>query len=427
MRRSGRHALDARVGFGEVLAVDEYRALFVAQCFSVLGDRIAAIALAVLVFDRSHSPLLAAAVYAATYLPYVVASPVLSALADRMSRRGLMLAADGARALLTAAMVTTHLSVAVLYVLFFLVTCLNPGFDAARSALLPSVLSGERYVVGYQLSQVVNQCSYPLGFLIGGVALAFVTPRTCLAVDAATFVISGLLIWRGVRRHQPPRITGGPDRGLFGGFTLVARSPLLRRLITSASVLAAVTVVPEGLAITQAHQLHGGSVITGVLTAATPAGTFASFLLAGRLVPIIHQLDRFRAWAPIGVLFFALPLLAHSLPLTVVSWAVGGTASCYQLPASSLAVTTTPDSHRGRVLGVAQVGLMTAQGLALLLGGALADHIHVADVVALFGAGGAVILVALCWYRWPTPDSPAMRAPDNITNQDIRVVGAPTL
>jgi MFS family permease len=426
VRRSGRHAQGARVGFREVLAVDEYRSLFSAQCFSVLGDRIAAIALAVLVFDRSHSPLLAAAVYAATYLPYVVASPPLSALADRMSRRRLMLISDLIRAVLAAAMVTSHLPVAVLYALFVAVTCLNPGFEAARSALLPSVLTGERYIVGYQLSQVVNQCSYPLGFLIGGVALAFVTPRACLAADAASFVVSALLIWRGVNRHQPPRVTGGPDRGLFGGFTLVFRDPLLRRLILSASVLAAITVVPEGVAVTQAHELHGGSVMTGLLTAATPAGTLASFLFAGRLVAPAHQLDRFRGWAPVGVLFFAVPLISPSLPLTVVCWAIGGTASCYQLPASTLAVSSTPDSHRGRLLGVAQVGLMLAQGLALLLGGALADHLKVADVVGFVGAAGALLLVWCCWFKWPVTSHQARRPQQTRANRDITPAGSPS-
>ncbi len=56
-----------RVSYSEVLRVPQFRAVFLAQLLSLLGDRAAAVALAVLVYDRSGSPVLTATVFALTF------------------------------------------------------------------------------------------------------------------------------------------------------------------------------------------------------------------------------------------------------------------------------------------------------------------------------------------------------------------------
>lgn len=72
-----------------MFAVREFRALWSSQIFSVIGDRLALVALTILVFDRSHSPLLTAVAYASGYVPWVIGA-LLSGLADRFPRRDVM-------------------------------------------------------------------------------------------------------------------------------------------------------------------------------------------------------------------------------------------------------------------------------------------------------------------------------------------------
>ena len=62
-------AVTRRVTFGDVLANPEFRAMYVAQALSVAGDQLARIAVAVLVFSRSHSATLTGLSYAVSYLP----------------------------------------------------------------------------------------------------------------------------------------------------------------------------------------------------------------------------------------------------------------------------------------------------------------------------------------------------------------------
>src|SRR5512135_3855078 len=61
-----------RLGFRDVLAIREFRAMFVAHLLSLVGDQVAKVVLAILVFDRTSSATLAAATYALTYLPWLV-------------------------------------------------------------------------------------------------------------------------------------------------------------------------------------------------------------------------------------------------------------------------------------------------------------------------------------------------------------------
>jgi hypothetical protein len=71
---------DRPASYREVFAVAEFRALFGAQLLSTLGDQLARVALAVLVFQRTSSPGLTTLTYALTYLPDLLAGPLLSGL-----------------------------------------------------------------------------------------------------------------------------------------------------------------------------------------------------------------------------------------------------------------------------------------------------------------------------------------------------------
>jgi hypothetical protein len=89
-----------RATFADVFALREFRALWASQILSVGGDRLALVALTLLIYDRTRSPLLAAVAYAAGYVPYVLGALFLSGLADRLPRREVMVACDVIRAVL---------------------------------------------------------------------------------------------------------------------------------------------------------------------------------------------------------------------------------------------------------------------------------------------------------------------------------------
>jgi MFS family permease len=90
--------------YASVLAHPEFRAMWLAELVSVVGDHLARVALAVLVYQQTSSAGLTGLTYALTFLPSVLGGLLLSGLADRYPRRTLMIVVDGTRAALVASM-----------------------------------------------------------------------------------------------------------------------------------------------------------------------------------------------------------------------------------------------------------------------------------------------------------------------------------
>ena len=91
-------ATPRRATFRDVLAVREYRALYISQTLSIAGDQLARIAVAVIVYTRTGSTFLTGLSYAVSYLPWLIGGPLLSGYADRKPRRHVMITSDLARA-----------------------------------------------------------------------------------------------------------------------------------------------------------------------------------------------------------------------------------------------------------------------------------------------------------------------------------------
>lgn len=354
-----------------VLGHREFRALFVAQTLSLLGDQLARIALAILVYRRTGSSLMASATFAVSYLAYLVGGPLLSGLADRFPRLTVMVVCDLVRVPVVLALCVTDLPLWVVFVLIAVLGAAGPPFDSARSALQPDVLSGEAYVVGNALMNVCVQVSQILGFVLGGAVVALTSVRGALALDAATFLVSAGALLNGVRRRPAAlAATGSFLRDAAEGLRLVATTPRLRMLLQFA-VLASVSVTAtEGLAVSVADALGHGAVAAGVLTATVPAG-----FLVGSAIVLRTPGERREDLLPWLVLLSTVPLLATpflpSLLPVIVIWTLAGAGATVNLIAGPAFVQACPADFRGRAYGVAASCLMTTQGAGLLLGGYL--------------------------------------------------------
>lgn len=370
--------------YRQVLAVREFRAIAVSQGLSILGDQVARIAVALLVYARSHSALATAATYACSYLPGLLGGPLLSALADRYRRRTIMAVCDVARTILVLLLVLPHVPLLAVFVVLVLVELMAPPFNAARAGTLPDVLPGEQYVVGNAVLNVVFQGAQVLGFVAGGLLVATVSTRGALAVDAATFAVSTLTVLLGV--HARPAAQDAASRGSLladtaAGVRAVRSEPLLVRLLVLAVLGVAAGIAPEGLAVPVASALHHGEIAAGVLTACVPAG----FLL-GSIVVLRVPAERRVRLLPRLVALSCVPLLltplVHSLPVVVLLWLLAGTGTAVQLIASAAYVQACPAEIRSRAYGLAGTALVGVQGLALLVSGALSEALGAAGAVA---------------------------------------------
>ncbi|MFC4112355.1 MFS transporter [Nonomuraea zeae] len=407
-RPPGRHrrAEAPQATYREVIAIKEFRALWYGQGLSLLGDQLAQVALAVLVYDRTRSPLATAAVYALTYLPSIVGGPLLAGLADRFARRGVMLTCDLLRAALVGVMALPGMPFWALCALVFFVVLLSAPFSAARAALLPEVLDGDRYVIGSALQNMTNQAVQMLGFAAGGAVIATMGPYRALALDAATFLGSALILISGVRPRPAASGDDGAKPSMWtmtrAGARLVFGSRKLRTLVLFAW-LCGFYILPEGLAVPYAAKLYTGTlpvpVITGLLMAAMPMGTVVGAFLFSRFVSPPRRL-RLMGWM---AMLSCAPLVVTALrpPLAVVlaAWVLSGIGGAYQLAANAAFVQCVPAERRAQAFGLVQSGLMAVQGIGILAGGFAAERLGPEPVVALAGITGVIsaAVLALVW------------------------------
>ena len=366
-----------------------------------MGDQLARVALAILVFRETGSALITALVYALTFLPYL-GGLLLAGLADRRPRRAVMIGGDLLCAVAVAAMAIPWVPLPALCALLVVATLVNPVYDSARAALLPEVLPGDLYVLGSGLTSMTFGAVQVLGFGVGGALVASVGPRPALALDALTFVASALVLRLWTRsRPAASNEAERPWQQLTAGARLVFGSPTLRWLVWLAW-LNAFWVVPEGLAAPYAHSVHTGSAGIGLLLAAAPAGALVGGLVLTRLVA---PAKRTRLLVPLALLA-AAPLIATGLhpglEVSLMLWMLSGMGTAYNLPANAIYMRALPNERRGQGFAIVGAGIITGQGLAIVVAGAVASFVSPAAVVAGAGALGLAVVAMLVVRHRPT-------------------------
>ena len=404
-------AVPPRAKYREVFAVREFRALWSSVILSTAGDRLALVAITLLVWDRTKSPLLVASAFAVGYLPWVIGGLFLADLADRYPRRRVMVFCDAARAVLVGVMVLPHVPLAALVALLFAATMFAPPFESAKASITPDILQGERYVLGTAVLQTTLLTSEVLGAVAGGVAVAFIGVRSSLAIDAATFVISGLIVGLGIRARpaaaQPESVPPSPLRRLRDGFRLVFGDPALRTLLMFGWLVVFYTI-PAGVAAPYAARLGGGPIATGLVIASTALGTTIAVPLFTRFV---RPRQRINLMGPLAILTcgsLVLTALRPGLAVSMVVFSLSATFGVYQIAANTAFVIRVPKERRAQAFGIANMGVIVGQGAAFVAAGAVAEVVSPAAVIAVGGALGAVIACVLT-LRWRHVSPPGGR------------------
>jgi predicted MFS family arabinose efflux permease len=216
------------------------------------------------------------------------------------------------------------------------------------------------------------------------------------------------------RRSAPGREEGNQPslwRAMLTGARLVFRNPMLRSLLLF-GWLAGFYILPEGLAAPYVHALGGTTLDVGLLMAAMPIGTVVGAFAFGRLFPPSSRV-RVMGWLAMLTCAPLVACAAHP-PLWVVLalFALSGVGGAYQLVAASAFVVSVPNTARASSIGLAQSGLLAAQGVGILIGGAAAQAIGPQMVVALSGLVGltCATMLALGWTHRRTQVIAEMRS-----------------
>jgi len=398
------------VSFRDVFAVSEYRAVYVGLLVSWLGDYLARAAITVLVYQQTSSVLLSAASFAVSYLPWLVGGPLLAALAERYPYRRVMVISDLIRMSMIALVAIPSLPIPIVLVVLFLGTLASPPSQAARSALLPLLLSRERVVVALAVNATTMQAVQVIGYFAGATIATALNPRLAIAAVAVAFGSSALIVLLGVRQRPAAASKAGRShllRETGEGFRLVFGHRVLRAIALLVFTLTLFAIVPEGLAAAWAAQGNPDPATRGLdqgmIMAAAPVGWVIGGLAVSRLASAATRQRLIKPFAILAPIALVPSLLAP--PAVVVAGLAffSGVAQGGLMPTlQGMFVLTLPHGYRARAYGVMQGGMQLVQGGAVLATGVLADLGSIPVVVGLWCVGGAVLMGALV-LRWPSP------------------------
>lgn len=383
----------------QLMAVADFRRLWLGQIISDFGDGLTLLGLLILTQRLTGSTIALAGVAIASTLPVIIFGIPAGALVDRVDRRRAMIAADIARAcvVLGFAVVRSEDLMWLLYLLAFTQASIGTLFTPAKAALVPLVVSDDQLLPANTISQMSRVIGNLAGTAVLGVIAGFSEFLTvAFVLDAATFGASAFWIGRIALRDTKP----APDddavgfvRDLIVGLGVIARSRVLLGVLLAGSIamlgLGAVNVLMVPLVV---DVMGAAEAWFGALNGMQVAG----MLISGSVVAVLAE--RFAPTRLVtggmmgaGLAVSAVAIVGAPWQLGIVLFTAGIMVAPVQAGIATLAQILVPDRLRGRV----NSALNTAISLAMVVSQAFAGVLATAaDISAVFIIGGALTLLA---------------------------------
>ena len=342
-----------------------------------------------------------------------VFAPWLALLADRVSRRRVMLTVDLSRTALLAGIAATAFAdgpAFVVYVLAVLASIVSTAFNPAEKALMPTLARTPDELTASNLAlNTIASAGMFAGPAIGGLFLVVAGPWLVFALCAASFLWSAACV-SGLPRDRPPEEVVESDvvAQLLGGFRAIGEDGNLRLVLALLGaqmlVMGAIEVV---IVVDALRVLDAGNAAVGWLNTGLGVGGLAGGLVGVVLASRKRLAGDFRLG--LVALGAAVAVLAatHQLAVALILFGLMGVgATLVDVTGTTLLQRSAPPAVVGRVFGVLQ-SLM----LATVAVGSLVTPFVIAAVGprATFVAVGLVlpVLVALTWRRVTAIDASA--------------------
>ncbi len=174
----------------------EYKKLFSAGVINGIGDWFSQIAVLTLLLILTDSGLAVGLTLSIKLLPYLIFGPIGGVLADRYSRKKIMIVTDIIRALLILPLllVDTVDEVWIIYVVTFLSSICNAVYSPARNSLLPSIVKKDNLLQINALEQVLLGIVLVVGAIFGGVFAKLFGADAIFIMNSISFILAALFI-----------------------------------------------------------------------------------------------------------------------------------------------------------------------------------------------------------------------------------------
>lgn len=209
-------------GYLELLRSNRnFRQLWLGQVVSQLGDWFDTIALYALLLRLTGSGRAVGLLLVARFLPSFIVGPLSGVVADRFSRRTIMIVSDILRAIVVLGflLVRKPEHVWLVYALTILQLVFSTFFEPAKTAVIPSIVSGRELLAANAISSVTWSVMLTLGAAFGGIVTGWFGTDAAFILDSLTYIASALLVASVRFPRRPPRVKSKLTIGKVLGIT----------------------------------------------------------------------------------------------------------------------------------------------------------------------------------------------------------------
>ena len=393
--------------YAEVARSPSYFPLWLSQLVSNFGDTLHYIALVVLVFDLTGRGVAVATLAVAEIIPVLLLGPVAGVVIDRFARKPILVWADLVRAALALSLIWPQ-GPEHAYVVAAGIATSNTFFNATAQAVIPALTTEEQRLAANSVAFSTGRLVQIIASATAGGLIALVGTDAAFGINAATFVLSALLIARLRIPAHAGQVAAEAKRGLgsfFGdareGLHYAVRDRFVSRLLIVQS-LASFAVGATGPLLVVLSERHLGLAPSGF---AWLIGAIGVGALLGPLIPNLLADDyRDARWlfVPYVIRGIGDILIAVFTPLPIallIMFVYGLNTSTGNVVFRSTIQGAVPDAVRGRVFTLLDVDWSALRLVSLALGAVLVDAVGIQPVfwlggmlLALSGALGLVLL-----------------------------------
>lgn len=386
--------------FRLVWAVPAFRVVFATDAVSTLGDQVARVAVALLVWNQTGSAWKTAGVYVLFFLPDFVGSITLAWTADYYPRRSVLVVASAVQAVAFAAMAIPGTPLWMIAVLLTVSTTALAPARAAQVALVADVLQGGHELrAGQALMDQARQVGQVVGLAVGGALVVWVGTSAVLAVNAVTFAVTAVAVGRYV--PALPAAGGSPKPIAQWQDTIgVLRADAKLLALIALAWMAMIVVVPDGIVAPLVAEIAAGDSAVGLLLAVHPLALLVTLYVVIAHVPQ-HRLD-LALWvlATLAVVPLVGFLLRPGLIGALLLLAVSGVGTTYLTLVRADVTSRIPARVRGSANALIRTGLRVGQGLGVAAGGVLVELTGSSSLtIAVAGLAGCAWVTAT-WTGW---------------------------
>jgi MFS family permease len=371
-----------------------FRLLAVATLGSSFGTLLAAIALAIDVKDRTNSGLWIGAVLVVAYLPTVLVGLTLGPLLDRLERRRLMVGADLVRAVVFAALPFAS-SAGEIVALAAVAGLANGFFRPAVYAGLPNLVPAGELPAANALLQAVENISWAVGPLLGGLLTAVAGPHAAYWINAVSFLVSAVLIARIPARllQSATALTRGHWRDLGDGFVTVVRArPLLAVLVAWGIASLAIGAANVGEIFLAKNTFHAGDFGYGLLYGGIGGGLVFGSIASSSVLARLGIARTYGLALAVMALGFGGTAASPNVWVGAVCCVVGGIGNGAAIVCNALLVQRgAADVMRGRALTLVMGATYVLTGLGNGIAGGL---VHVGGPRWIWAGAAVCFLLA---------------------------------